>query len=342
VRAALFAPGEGFHLGEIPDPEPGPGEVVVEVEGCGVCGSDRQIAAGAVAPTGTRFPAVFGHEISGRVEGRSVAVFPIIPCGSCRVCALGQESLCLGQQVIGYHRPGGYAERVTVPENRVIPLPEGVPALAAGLLMDAVATPFHALRSVAKLQPGESLVVIGRGGLGLGALLCARAMGVGSAALVTRRRLTDEVVHSAENSGARRTWSSSEGESRRLVREVRRWSEGGADVVLDTAGSAQTVGLAIGLLRPGGRLCVVGMEDEGGEAGALPPISRWVRKGITVAGSYAATVEDARTLVLWVGSGRIEPALLESLVSEVRPLEEIREVFEGPGSTGRVIIKPEV
>ncbi|WP_273843452.1 alcohol dehydrogenase catalytic domain-containing protein [Rubrobacter calidifluminis] len=340
MRAALFDPEGGFRLGEVPEPEPDEGEIVVEVAGCGVCGSDRQIAAGATAPAGTVFPAVFGHEISGYVDGRPVAVFPIVPCGSCRLCSSGQESLCLAQQVIGYHRPGGYAERVAVPEDRVIPLPQDVPLLVAGLLMDAVATPFHALRSVVHLEAGESVAVVGGGGLGLGALLGARAMGAGATALVTRREPDGVLRGLAERLGAQELWSTAEGTERSLVREVRRWSGGGVDVVLDTAGSVRSVGLAMGLLRPGGRLCVVGMEDEGG--GPLPPISHWVRRGIVVAGSYAATVEDARTLVGWAGSGRIEPALLEAMVAEVRPLAEIEEVFRQPGRTGRVVIRPEV
>ncbi len=345
MKAAVFAPEEGFRVQEVPDPEPAEGEILVRVEACGVCGSDRQVAAGAQAPSGTSFPVIFGHEISGRVasdganwpEEERVVAFPIMPCGKCRLCQSGQDNLCMSQEVIGYHRPGGYAELVAVPEDRLIPLPDGVPELSAGLLVDALATPFHALRSVACLEAGESVVVIGSGGLGLGALVCAQAIGAQPRALLSRREKVEEVSEMAENAGAERIWSMA-GDHRKLVREVRRWSGGGADVVLDTVGTGDSVGLGMGLLRPGGRLCVVGM---GEEAGGLPPVSHWVRKGIRVSGSYASRIEDARDLISWVGSGRIEASTLDSLVSEVLPLSEIKAAFAGSGRCGRAVIQPE-
>ncbi|MBX5437463.1 MAG: alcohol dehydrogenase catalytic domain-containing protein, partial [Alicyclobacillaceae bacterium] len=197
MKAAVYEPGKGVWVKDVPDPVPGPDEVLVAVEACGVCGSDRQLVEGEPPPPGTQFPVILGHEIAGRVAnapaasgwatGDPVVVHPFVPCGRCRACRAGQENLCLHQQVVGFQRPGGFAEYVAVPASTLIRRPDGVAPEAAALLVDAFATPYHAITHVAGWQPEQAVVVLGTGGLGLAAVAVLRARGGERVGAVSRR-----------------------------------------------------------------------------------------------------------------------------------------------------------
>lgn len=351
MKAAVFHPHGGLVLRDVDEPLIQAGEALIEVEACGVCGSDRQVVGGEPAPAGSRFPAILGHEIAGTIAalgppfessnpgpmagsatdwrvGDSVIVSPFIPCGVCQYCLHGSENLCSRQELIGYHRPGGYAQRVSVPTSVLRARPTGVSTAGAALLVDALATPFHALTAVGSLARTDRLVVLGTGGTGLAALLIAKAIGVTRTAAITRRA---EAATSAEAVGADTVWVRSD--DRRVAREVRRWSEGGADIVLDTVGSGESAEFALELLRPGGRLCLIGM----GAGELRVPLAKTVRRAITIAASYGATMRDVDALVELAQSRRLQP---EELISRTLPLCRISEAFLRSDSTGRVVIQP--
>ena len=375
MEAAVLNASRNLTLQDLPVPKPKAGEVLVRVEACGVCGSDKQVLAGEAAPPGTQLPVVLGHEIAGRIVqfgpspenvppgtggagnngdsqdthdthrirdgarswslGDEVLVYPFLPCGHCRLCTLGFENLCLSQEVIGYHRNGGYAHFVTVPLSSLVRKPHHLPAAVAAPLVDAFATSFHALWQVSKASQRDRVLILGTGGLGLSAVAVARAIPVQDVAAWTMRQDEESFEHARQTAlaaGASFLWQGTPENARAVSREVRRWSEGGVDVVLDTHGTQASMNIGLQLLRPGGRLCVIGMDNS---EVTLPSTPAWVRKGIQVLGSYGSKREDVETLVSWVESGRLNAAALP--VIEL-PLSQIHTALAGK-VPGRAVIR---
>jgi alcohol dehydrogenase, propanol-preferring len=246
-------------LRDVAAPEPGPGEVVVEVAGAGLCHSDLDIMAWPPGAVGWRLPFTLGHETAGTVAalgpgaegfavGDPVLVHTFWGCGTCRHCAEGAENRCVNGRHGrggGLGVDGGLAESLLVPSTRLLVPIDGLDPAAAAPLADAALTPYHALRPHLPLRPGSTAVVIGVGGLGhvavqlLVALTPARivavdvraqaralALGIGADAAVEPETLADVVD--------------------------------GASLVLDFVGSDATLALAAGVVEMGGHVTLVG------------------------------------------------------------------------------------
>jgi L-iditol 2-dehydrogenase len=179
MQAATFH-GEGrITIGPAPTPEPVAGEILVDVIACALCGSDLR-------PLRQGWPRTPGHEIAGRVNhpghrlhGRRVLVYIPAFCGHCAQCRAGATQLCETAELVGWQRPGGYAESVRVPEACLLEVPDDIPDHLAPLLLDTVGTSAHGVRLAARVvAPGPALV-IGAGPVGLGSLLVLRRMGWG-------------------------------------------------------------------------------------------------------------------------------------------------------------------
>ena len=178
MRAAIFEGGGKISVGEREAPDPQAGEVRLAVTACALCGSDlRLFREGA-----SWIP---GHEIIGRVaarghalDGRRALVYIPVFCGACARCRAGDTHLCVTDpDLIGWNRPGGYAEALNVPERCLLPVPEDIPDELAPLLLDVIGTTAHAVRLARKLVSGGRALVLGAGPIGLGAILSARALG---------------------------------------------------------------------------------------------------------------------------------------------------------------------
>ncbi len=170
---------------EIGDPSPDPGDVVVEVAYCGICGSDLHMLPSPAISPGT----VMGHEFSGRIaavgdgvegwsEGDRVAVIPMDPCGECPNCLAGNEHLCMQAPLRGHGlggRPGAYAERVTAPASSLVALPDAL-SDEQGALVEPLAVGVHAV-AIAGADPADPAVVLGAGPIGVMTALAARAAG---------------------------------------------------------------------------------------------------------------------------------------------------------------------
>ncbi|MGH7785222.1 MAG: zinc-dependent alcohol dehydrogenase, partial [Candidatus Binatia bacterium] len=172
MRAA-FCPAAGtIALREVAAPEPGPGEVVVRVRACGICGSDLHWFLGSLRP-----PHVCpGHEIAGEIAalgagvagwhaGDRVAVEPLVACGICRYCRAGQPQLCRTMQIIGQQQPGGLAELVAVPAGALFAVPAGL-SWPIAALAEPTAVCVHAYR-LAALPAGARVLILGAGSVGL-------------------------------------------------------------------------------------------------------------------------------------------------------------------------------
>ena len=269
MRAARFHGREiGIRIEEVTYPVPGPGEVVVRLAACGICGSDVHFLEGMPVPGG--LPITLGHEPAGVVEtvgsgvrnwrpGDRVAVHLGVGCGTCRVCVSGHPNCCPQLVAPGLHIDGAFAEAVRVPAGALVRVPDGVSLAAAAVSTDCVATPYHALKCRAGLRAGERVAVIGCGGLGGQAVRLARVLG---AAQVVAVDVSPVALERAARAGATDTIAVPPGDDG--VAAVRDVTGGGADVVIECVGTPATVAAGVRALLPGGRLVAVGV-------GMLPP-----------------------------------------------------------------------
>src|SRR6059058_2280985 len=174
MRAAVWEEPGRLAIAERPDPEPGPGEIVVRVTACGMCGTDLHIAAGEFPPT--PYPIVPGHEFAGEVaavgesveelrEGELVAVDPSLFCGHCEYCRIQRGNLCRNWGAIGDTVDGAFAELVKAPARNAYRLPEGIDG-RAGALVEPISCAVHGMRRLAP-EPGEVILITGAGTMGL-------------------------------------------------------------------------------------------------------------------------------------------------------------------------------
>jgi propanol-preferring alcohol dehydrogenase len=245
------------------DPRPGAEDVVVEIRAAGICHSDAHYRAGRGR---VALPRTLGHEIAGVVielgesvtsllVGDRVALHYLVSCGECPECARGGEQFCVRGEMLGKERDGGFAERIVVPARNAVIIPREIPFDEAAIMMCSTATAYHALR-LASLRSGESVAIIGFGGLGASALQLARALGAGSIAAID---VVPEKLEAAASLGA----IPIDGQRDDLADEITRASGGrGVDVVLDLAGSAPPRLAALRSMAPGGRLLLVALGPE--------------------------------------------------------------------------------
>ncbi len=181
MRAAIFHGGERITIGEAPLPEVKPGEVLLQVRRTALCGSDTKLWM-----KGAQFTP--GHEIFGVVrqpghglDGRRCLVYIPVHCGHCESCRAGDTQMCLNESVlVGWNRPGGYAESLAVPEQCLLPVPDDIEDKLAPLLLDTIGTAAHGLRFVRSIAPPETtrpVLVTGAGPVGLGAILALQDLG---------------------------------------------------------------------------------------------------------------------------------------------------------------------
>lgn len=184
IEAARFLGDGRIAVESIATPVPAPGEVLLRVSACALCGSDLR-------PLRQGWPVTPGHEILGVVEaaghalhGRRALVYIPTFCGGCAQCSAGDTHLCPTAELVGWQRAGGYAEALAVPEQCLIPVPDDIPDRLAPLLLDTIGTAAHGVRQAMRLVPPAPALVIGAGPIGLGALLVLRGLGFAPLAVV--------------------------------------------------------------------------------------------------------------------------------------------------------------
>ena len=347
---------------------PRAGEVRVRIAAAGVCHSDLHLVDGQIGDG--RWPAVPGHEGAGVVEaigegvehlaiGDHVVLTLVAPCGSCPACRTGHRTLCevadarstAGMMADGSSRLTAqdgtalqhgftvacFAEHVVLGADSVIPIPHDVPLWQAALLGCGVLTGFGAVSRAARVRIGESVCVIGCGGVGLQVIAAARL--AGAAVLVAVDRRADK-LQAALGHGATHAVDASRPDA---VAEIVRLTGGGAEHAFEVVGSAATIRLAWDVLHPGGTAVVVGYAPRGVEV-ALPATEFLSEKAIR--GSYFGSADPAEALpelVELVRSGRLN---LAGVVSDVIELEGVPAALDrlrrGEGHRSVVILDAEL
>lgn len=277
MRAAFCSAPGVIDVRDVTPPVPGPGEVVVRVAACGICGSDLHWFQGHLPP-----PSVCpGHEIAGEVtgcgagvrsvrEGDRVAVEPMVVCRECRYCRTGRPQLCPRLRILGLRRSGGFADCVLTPAYALFPLPAGID-LPLAALTEPTAVCVHAVRR-AGIAIGQRVLVLGAGTVGLLAVLAARAAGAAEV-LVTARHAHQADM--ARRLGAARVFAATpEGVQERAAYAT----DHPIDVVIETVGGgADTVADALRTVGPGGTVAVLGVFATTPALPALLLISKEVR-----------------------------------------------------------------
>lgn len=306
--ARLHAPGD-LRLHEEPIPTPADGEVLLRVASVGLCGSDRHwFLDGSIGGTAIGEPLVLGHEFAGVIAsgpgaGRRVVAEPAIPCGRCRTCMAGRLELCPTARFAGYGGTDGALRTFTTwPDALLVPLPGTVGDDEAALL-EPLGIALHAIH-LASLEPGATVAVVGAGPIGQ---LVTRALvaGVGGAAEVSVAELLPHRQALAVAAGARPIVLGDE-----------------PDVVIECAGEDAAVDAAIALVRPGGRVVLVGIPGED-RTTFTASVAR--RKGLTLQLCRRMRPRDLAEAVALVEAGTIS---LDGLVSHVLPLAEVAAAFD--------------
>lgn len=337
MRALVYSGPGILELVDVPDPTPGPGEVVIEVGAAGVCGTDHHLVAGELGvPDGT----IPGHEIAGCIvalgsgvegwaEGDRVVSWGQVVCGACPACRSGHENRCIRPQGFGMARPGGFAELVAVPAECLVTLPPAVDPGIGAIATDAIATPYHALTAVGRLQAGESVVIIGAGGLGLHAIALARMLGAGR---IVAADLSAGARELALAMGADDVFDPAAHDL--PGRALRKLTEG-ANAAFEFVGRVDTVEMGLDVLAPGGRLVVVGV---GQDRPRLPPIIRLVGMELTVAGSFGSTLDDIATVIDLIADGHLDTS---RSISRRVALDQVPALFaDASADPARTVIEP--
>lgn len=260
-RAVRVAAGGRLEIVRRPVPEPAPGEVLLRVEACGICGADRSDIE-AADPESHRVP---GHEVVGRI----IAIGQNVPsiwqlgqrvgvgrfgghCGDCRQCRRGQFHLCRQQPVMGASRDGGYAEMMTARSSGLVRIPEELSSEEAAPILCAGIATFNGLKA-SGAEPGDTVAVLGIGGLGHMAVQYARRMGLRVVAIGRGQ----EIAETACTLGAHRYIDTQVDDAAAVLTEM-----GGATALLTTVGSADVIETLLPGLAPGGRLMLLGITKD--------------------------------------------------------------------------------
>ncbi len=323
MKAAILKQlGGPLQIEEVPEPAIEPEEVLVKVMACGTDGTDLKMVDGfGYTP---ELPFILGHEIAGVVaeagsgvsalkSGDRVIAYNFSTCGRCRFCLTHREQLCVNMAgVMGArNKHGGHAEYVGVPARQLVSLPDNVSWPDAAVIPDAVITALHAVDR-ARVQLGETVVIMGVGGVGSSAVQIAKLSG----ARVIAVDRTDEKVHRASEMGADVAVNNAETDVLKTVQEVTAGL--GADCVIDCVGLEQSLAAGIDSLRPGGRLTVVGYTPE------LYGVNgkRLAQNELEIIGTRCGRMQDLINAVRLVAEGKIR-----SIVTDVYPLEEVNKAM---------------
>jgi 2-desacetyl-2-hydroxyethyl bacteriochlorophyllide A dehydrogenase len=318
MKAAVFqALGQPLSIAEIGDPRPKRDEVLLKICRCGICGSDLHMTAEPVF--GISHGYVLGHEISGEVieagaetgdlnPGDQVSVAPLNGCGKCPQCLRGEPAWCENMQLIG----GGYAEYAAIAGRQCRKLPWGVSS-TDGALAEPLAVSLHGVRR-SGMKPGDRVLIVGAGAIGLAIAFWARRLGAREVIMADLHRLQEQ---RAMDLGATAFFVSDEVLCRRLDERC----PGGPDIVFECVGKPGLIDFCISLVRPRGKVVVLGLCTAPDDMDSFRAIS----KEVDIAMSVFFDMHEFAQAIEALDSGRFAP---QHLISDTIGLELLPTVFE--------------
>ena len=342
MKAAVFVgANKSLEIQDIPTPEIGPDDVLVKVAACGVCHTDLHYIDHGV-PTVKKPPMILGHEPSGTIaaigsnatqwtEGDRVLLPAVLSCGVCRFCRTGRENICEKMVMFGNMVDGAYAEYVVAPAKDIFRLPDELPLEESSIIADAISTPYFAVVQRGQARAGDTVLILGCGGVGMSAVQIAAAVGCSVIAV----DIVPEKLEMAKSLGAAAVINAKECEN--LGKTIKKMTGGGVDVAFEIIGNPETQRQAFDCLRKGGRLVVVGYTHK-----ELPlNAGKIMFFEMEVVGSLGCRPVDYPKIIEMARLGQIK---VKELVTGTLPLEKINDAFDlmrqGDPGTIRTIVIP--
>ncbi|KAJ3681439.1 hypothetical protein LUZ60_015928 [Juncus effusus] len=351
----FYEPGRPLAIEEFLMPKPKAGEALIRTKACGVCHSDLHVMKGELPFVS---PCVIGHEITGEVVeygahtdalvknkfpiGSHVVGAFIMPCGNCFNCVKGQEDLCdlffeynrakgtlydgetrlflkSNRKPVYMYSMGGLAEYCVVPTNALATLPDSLPYAESAILGCAVFTAYGAMRHAAEMRAGDSVAVIGVGGVGSSCIQLAKAFGASEVIAVD---ILDEKLQNAKLLGATHTVNSKTEDAVERIKEIT--GGRGVDVAVEALGRAQTFSQCVKSVRDGGKAVMIGLASTN-VVGEID-ITRLVRRQVKIIGSYGARArQDLPQIVKLAETGIFN---LKDSISRKCKFEEANSVYD--------------
>ncbi|MEZ6144203.1 MAG: alcohol dehydrogenase catalytic domain-containing protein [Planctomycetaceae bacterium] len=335
--AVLKSIGQPFTVEDVPDPVIGPDEVLVATRTCGICRTDLHIQDGlAYVPNLPHIPghepagviADVGRDVTGYTIGQRVVPHLFVSGGDCRFTRSGQHAQATHLQgIIGVTLPGGFAEYFKAPAENLLPLPENVPFDVGGLTSCAVITAVHAYRK-SGLQLGQSAVVLGAGGIGL---MLVQLLGQAGVRTIAVSRSPDS-LRLAEQAGAELALSVEDANTAGCIREFAGAGKDGADCIFEMVGRAGTMRAAADYACRGGRIIVIGEEDEYPEIDTI----QIAQRELEIIGSRNGGRQDAIDALEMLAVGIIKPHIAASFALD--EINEAMSLVRNGEARGRVIV----
>ncbi len=324
MQAAVFHGRNDLRVEEVTRPEPGPGEVLLRVACCGICGTDSHIFRGRFpAPN---LPLIIGHEFAGTVaavgpgvtyvkEGDRATADINIACGHCWYCRHNSKLFCPNVRQLGVHAAGGMAEYVAVPATNLYILPASMSFNHAAFI-EPLACAIHGQKRIG-VDIGETVLIIGAGPMGLAHTAMSKLRGAGIVVVSEPNALRRE---RAKAIGADLVVDPGQGG----LDELAVATDGrGADVVIEAVGSPATYKQAFQLVRRGGRILAYGAAPPDAEIG-IKPFDIYAKE-LTIVGSYAGTYETWPEAIELISTGRFDP---NKIIDSVQPLSNVTGALE--------------
>src|SRR2546428_3575477 len=335
MRAVRFERDGTVKFVHVPNPQPGPEDVLVQVLAAGVCHTDLHLLDEVKA--GEREPLIPGHEIVGRVSkigddvytakvGDTVGVHFEQPCGRCRQCRRQRTNLCEEGTTLGFDVPGGYAEFVVAKQTTILPLPPNFDFALAAPLGCSGATAYRAVVALGEADEDDLVVVIGAGGVGLSAIQIAKVQGARVLAIEPREEARKAALDVGADSAVTLQVAA------RALHDLA--PDGKADLTIDFVGTRATFDLGRSVLGTGGRFVAVARGDESVSVTA----NDLVDGGKAYLGSYSSTMADLARVIALADAGRLRP-----VVTRKEPLAEAAQVLNDLRAgkiVGRAVLLP--
>ena len=331
AQATFYEGDRRIRVGESEPIEPGAGEAQLGVSHCGICGTDLHIFHGAMDGRVT-MPAVLGHEMSGTVNqvgpgvddfaaGDRVVVMPLAPCHNCPACAAGHSHICHNLNFLGIDTPGAFQSHWTVPAETLHPLPANL-SLKHGALIEPLAVACHDVR-LAEVKPGDHVVVVGGGPIGMLVALVAKQYG----AEVIVSEINPYRVTLARDLGL----TAVNPQEVDLVKLVMAETKGaGADIVFEVSGSGAGAAIMTELLRTRGLAVIVAIFAQKPEI----DLFRFFWRELRLQGVRVYESRDFADAIALAAQGDLP---LDQLITDIRPLGALKSGFEDMERGGEVM-----
>ena len=337
MRAAVFKrAGQPIAIENVPDPTPGPGQVVIKVHRCGICGSDLHLTSGHAGHFGYPENSRLGHEFAGEVIavgsgverlrlGDPITAFPYTGCGRCAVCLSGKPNFCREFQGLA----GGFAEYCLVNERVATQLPRTV-SLSDGALVEPLAVALHAV-ALAKLEPGARLHILGAGAIGLGVLFWAKRLGAGPVSMGATSPRREAL---ARGMGADHfVVASQDSDPAALVADA---LGAAPDVVFETAGQTGTLGQGVHCVKPQGTVVSLGFCTAPDTV--VPAYATW--KEVRIQFSMTYSVREFEVVADTLAAGHVEPRAMVTSHIALADLPATLEAMRQPSPQVKVLVDP--